>query len=142
MEKILVPVDGSPPSQRALEFVLRTWGRSPELHVHLVNVQEPPPAEIILEAGLTPTDWQVEYQRVGQEVMDTACKALDAAGQSYTATVCVGSPAEQIVARAVELGSTLIVMGTRGLSPLASLVLGSVATRVIHAAPCPVTLVK
>ncbi len=142
MESILVPIDGSAPSQRALEFVLRTWGGSPELQVHLVNVQVPPPAEMVLEAAIAPVDWEAEAQKTGQEVIDAACKAIDAAGQRYTATVCIGSPAEQIVARARELGCTLIVMGTRGLSSLASLVLGSVATRVIHAAHCPVTLVK
>jgi nucleotide-binding universal stress UspA family protein len=50
--------------------------------------------------------------------------------------------ARSIVERAHELGCTHIVMGTRGMSLLGNLVLGSVATKVIHAARCPVTLVK
>ena len=142
MQKILIPVDGSGASRRALEYVARTWANVRDVEVHLINVQEPPPAEIVLEAGLTSADWQVEHQKVGHEVMDPACKALEAVGLHYTAAVCVGNPADQIVARARELACTQIVMGTRGLSALASFVLGSVATRVIHAAPCPVTLVK
>jgi nucleotide-binding universal stress UspA family protein len=142
MEKILVPVDGSGASRRAVEFVVQHWAQADEVHIHLVNVQEPPPAEVALEAGMTPADWQAEHQKAGHEVMDPACKALTAAGLRFTATVCVGHPAEQIATRANELECSQIVMGTRGLSALASLVLGSVATRVIHAARCPVTLVK
>ena len=103
MEKILIPIDGSGASQRALEFVVRTWASSSAVHIHLVNVQEPPPAEIILEAGLTPADWQVEHQKAGQEIMEAACKALEAAGLHFTATVCVGKPADQIATRAREL---------------------------------------
>jgi len=141
MEKILVPVDGSEASRRAVEFVIARAG-SPGVQVHLLNVQEFPPAEIVLEAGISPEVWQVEHQTAGRKAMDAACNALDEARVHYTTTVAVGNVADQIVARARELAVTQIVMGTRGLSTLASLVLGSVATRVIHAAACPVTLVK
>ena len=43
---------------------------------------------------------------------------------------------------ASELACDLIIMGTHGRSPVAGLVMGSVATRVLHVAPCPVLLVK
>ena len=141
MEKILIPVDGSGPSQRAVEFVI-TRAASPEPQLYLINVQEPPPAEMVLEAGIPPEVWHVEHQAAGRKALEAACKALDEAHLHYTTTVAVGNVADQILARARELACTQIVMGTRGLAPLARLVLGSVATRVIHAAACPVTLVK
>jgi len=142
MQKILVPVDGSPASQRAVQFVISDIDALPRAQIRLVNVQEPAPAEIVLEAGLPPEHWQTEYETAGRAAMADACKALEQAGIQYTATVAVGNPADRIAARARELGCTLIVMGTRGLGALASIVLGSVATRVVHAADCPVTLVK
>jgi nucleotide-binding universal stress UspA family protein len=41
-----------------------------------------------------------------------------------------------------ELGCDLIVMGTHGRGAVAGMVMGSVANRVLHLAPCPVQLVK
>jgi nucleotide-binding universal stress UspA family protein len=51
-------------------------------------------------------------------------------------------PAEAIVAFAKETGSDLIVMGTQGRGVVDRLGIGSVAARVVHAAPCPVLTVK
>jgi len=140
MEKLLVAVDGSAPSRRAVEFVVAR--ATPASQIHLVNVQEPQPAEVVMESGISPQDWQVEYQTVGREAMTAACKVLDDAHLQYTTAVAVGDIADQIVAHARELGITQIVMGTRGLSVLAGIVMGSVAARVVRAASCPVTLVK
>jgi nucleotide-binding universal stress UspA family protein len=142
MEKILVPVDGSAPSLRAVAFVIARAQISPGMQIYLVNVQEPPPAEIVVEAGIPAEQWQVEHQRAGREELRAACTALDEAKLQYTAAVAVGNVADQILARSRELACTQIVMGTRGLGALASLVLGSVAVRIVHAANCPVTLVK
>jgi nucleotide-binding universal stress UspA family protein len=142
MQKILVPVDGSPASQRAVHFVISSINALPGARIQLINVQEPAPAEIVLEAGLAPEQWQAEYEKSGRAAMADACKALEQAGIAYTATVAVGNAADQIAAHAREAGCTLIVMGTRGLGAFASIVLGSVATRVVHAVDCPVTLVK
>lgn len=142
MQKILLPVDGSPTSLRAVRLVIANFAATPQVHIHLVNVQEPAPAEIVLDAGLTAEAWQAEYQKAGREALAESCMALQEANVPFSASVEVGNAADQIVARARKLGCTQIVMGTRGLSALASLVLGSVATRVVHAADCPVMLVK
>lgn len=53
-----------------------------------------------------------------------------------------GSVAPAIVEVAESLGSDLIVMGTRGMSDASSLLLGSIAHKVIHHAPCPVLVVR
>ena len=54
----------------------------------------------------------------------------------------VGEVVSELVEAARKLGCTLIVMGTRGMGSLGSLVLGSVASHVVHEAPLPVLLVK
>jgi nucleotide-binding universal stress UspA family protein len=53
----------------------------------------------------------------------------------------VGGPAHAIAEVAKEAGADLIVTGTRGHSPISGLLLGSVAQRLLHIAPCPVLAV-
>jgi nucleotide-binding universal stress UspA family protein len=142
MEKILIPIDGSVSSMNAVQFALRLAKHNPDAHLYLLNVQEPPPVEVMVEAGIAPEDWQASHQEAGRSVMEPACKTLEAAGVRYTTIVAVGHPVEMIAARARELGCTSVAMGTRGMGALANLVLGSVAMRVVHALDCPVTLVK
>lgn len=54
----------------------------------------------------------------------------------------MGNPAPAILERADELDATLILMGTRGHGPIGSVLLGSVAYKVVHGASRPVTLVR
>jgi nucleotide-binding universal stress UspA family protein len=54
----------------------------------------------------------------------------------------MGLPAQEIVRAATEVHADLIVMGTRGMSSLGGLLLGSVAQRVVHLAAVPVLLAK
>ena len=142
MEKVLIAIDGSPASMRAVDFVIALAARAPTTHIHLINVQSPPPAQVRLEAGLTDAAWQASLQEAGRHVLEPVEKALDKSGLRFTSSVCVGEPVHEIIERAHSLGCTQIVMGTRGMSALGSLVLGSVATRVVHHVTCPVTLVK
>jgi len=53
-----------------------------------------------------------------------------------------GSPADEIVRCAAEGGATLLVMGSRGWGAMHAVLLGSVSERVLHAAPCPVLIVR
>ena len=53
-----------------------------------------------------------------------------------------GSPAEAIINVAKTRGSTVIVMGSRGLSTIAELVLGSTSHKVVSHASCPVLIVR
>ncbi len=53
-----------------------------------------------------------------------------------------GSPADEIVRCATEGRAGLIVMGSRGWGAMHAVLLGSVSERVLHAAPCPVLIVR
>ena len=55
--------------------------------------------------------------------------------------VMVGGPAHPIAEIAEEANADLIVAGTRGHSPVAGLLVGSVTQRLIHIARCPVLVV-
>ncbi|PKO42119.1 MAG: universal stress protein [Betaproteobacteria bacterium HGW-Betaproteobacteria-4] len=140
--KILLPVDGSECSLRAVDHLITHvgWFRDvPE--IHLLHVHAPIPIGRV-QAHVGKETLHAYYLEEGQEHLVEAQKKLDAAGRFHTTHIHVGQPAEVIARLADELACDLIVMGAHGLGALAGLVMGSVATRVLHLAPCPVLLVK
>ena len=82
------------------------------------------------------------YDREGKAALSKARKLLDAAGIKYSAHVLVGPVAETIVKEARLARCDLIMIGTRGMSAAANLLLGSTATKAINLSPIPVLLVK
>ena len=72
-------------------------------------------------------------------------KAQDAVGKipgEIHTELIEGSPAEAIINVAKTRGSTVIVMGSRGMSAIAELVLGSTSHKVVSHASCPVLVVR
>ena len=74
--------------------------------------------------------------------LKNAMQKLDAAKLKYHYHIGVGDEADVICQYAKEKGCDQIFMGTRGLGSVSNLVLGSVATKVIHLSPVPVLLVR
>jgi nucleotide-binding universal stress UspA family protein len=77
-----------------------------------------------------------------QEILAQARGAFEAAGVTAQTRVLTGDPATELCRVATEEGFDLIVMGSRGMSELVGLLLGSVSDRVLHLAHCPVLIVK
>ncbi len=63
-------------------------------------------------------------------------------GSRHDTLVLVGSPADEIVRAARELGADLIVVGSYGVGAVRSVLLGSVSQRILHYAHCPVLVVR
>lgn len=82
------------------------------------------------------------HQEESENALKPARKLLDKAKVHYSVHTKVGNIAATIVLTAQDLSCDLIVMGTRGMSPIKNLVLGSTATQVIHYAEIPIMLVK
>jgi nucleotide-binding universal stress UspA family protein len=139
--KIALAVDGSGSSQRATQFLVELLGTRSGTEVHVVNVQTP-----MLYTDLLPAEKQSEIeqwrQQSAEEATAGACKMLAAAKVPFTLHVVAGDPAVAIAGLARERRCELIVMGTRGMGTVAGIVLGSVASKVVHLASVPVTLVK
>lgn len=142
MRSVLIPFDGSDSARRALQYAIdfvREYGR---LSIHLLNVQDEP---VVYGDYLTASlldSLRKAAQRAADEVLAEASSVLDAAGLEYTAHTALGGVAEQ-VSRAVEAqGCDTVIMGTRGLGAVSNLLMGSVATRVVHQVKVPVLLVK
>ncbi len=137
MKRILVPVDGSAVADRAVEFAIsQAVGR----RIVLLNVQQD--LERWHRHGLRSEQALADLRRQGESETACARALLDKSGVGYDFEVVFGHPAEVIVRIARERACESIVMGTRGLGDVESLVLGSTAHKVIHLAGVPVTLVK
>jgi nucleotide-binding universal stress UspA family protein len=141
MLKVLLPVDGSDSSQHAVSKVIELSNRLAPMEIHLLNVQPRIlSGEVVMFAGRDAID---KYHREESEnALKPARDLLEKAKVHYSVHAGVGNIAATIVLTAQELGCEMIVMGTRGMSPIKNLVVGSVANRVIHLAELPVTLVK
>lgn len=141
MRKILVPIDGSQHSVRALDVVLGRRGLEKGSEIHLLNVQYPVDSGharmFVGEEALH--DY---HQAEGLTALEEAGKKLDEAHVAYSRHVLVGHISETIVRFAEEKGFDEIVMGTHGRSGLTHLLLGSIASEVVQKSKLPVTLVK
>lgn len=141
MLKVLLAIDGSDTSLRAVAHVIkRASSAKDDYRVHLVNVQHPLHGSV--STFIDAAQIKQYHQEEGMKVLAPAREKLDAAGVSYQHHLFVGEPAEVVTRFAKEQGCDEIVIGSRGLSGISGLLLGSVATKVIHLADMPVLVVK
>ena len=142
MSKILVAVDGSENSDRVIDFLLKNNGRYNNARkIHLLNVQ-PPIAGVNVKMFISNDSLNEYYRDEGNAALKRARERLDAAGMQYQHHIGLGEPALVIVEYAKAKGCEQILMGGRGLGSMTGLVLGSVATKVLHLTDLPVMLVK
>lgn len=135
-EVLLLAIDGSDPSKRALdaakELACVAKGEIKVLHVR--------------ERGIAPgglgAQLETEDPSDAENLVARAVATLKSAGVKASAEVVdTTSVAKGILQAADATGASVIVMGTRGHSDLASLLVGSTAHKVIHLASCPVLVV-
>lgn len=139
MPRLLLPVDGSPASQRAVELVCGYAGERSRIAPLVLNVQRRPLSlwpQPAFDAGA------LEQALLAQGEQEAAAvrQALAAAGFAVEAMVRMDIPAQAILREAARHGADAIVMGTRGRGGIAAL--GSVAARVLHGASVPTLLVR
>lgn len=143
MLKMLIAIDGSPPSDRAFEAVAAMARMAKaEIEVVLVHVRDEP----LLVGDLPAFDIAELDKYLKRRQDEILAKAAARAGELGLKVSSkeggVGSPAAEIVAVAERCGVDQIVLGSHGRGAVGSLLLGSVALRVLHLAKVPVLLVK
>ncbi len=141
MLRLLVPIDGSDNALRAVEHVIALAAQLKAVEVQLVTVRDAL-ASLEVKRFWTPEQIHAYQQESGEAALRAARERLDRAGIPYAASIAVGEIAPTIAKQAQESGCDMIVMGTRGMGVIGSVVLGSVANKVVHLASVPVTLVK
>jgi nucleotide-binding universal stress UspA family protein len=136
VERIVLAVDGSAPSNRAIETAA-DLARKLGAEVIVLHVREREVAHV----G-APDDESTDEVR---DLVDGTVRQLKDIGVSARGEVqstMFGRAARVILEAANQDGAGMIVMGSRGLSDLAGLVLGSVTHKVLHLARCPVLVVR
>lgn len=140
--KILFAMDGSPASMAGLRALLTRydWFRGPPV-LTLLNVHPPIPYGLAARwvGKQTIADHCAEESTA---VLAPAREELDRRGIAYTTEARMGEPAREIAALADALAVDMIAMGTHGHTALGTLVLGSVAQKVVALAHVPVLLLK
>jgi len=140
--KLLIPIDGADAAQRAVEWVAQAMEGGRSADVVLLNVRRGP----VYLGELEPLEYQTieRHERDHQQkVLGRALEHARGLGMTHVAIEAAQGPiGDEIVRVAREKGIDQIVMGTHGRGTAGALFLGSVAHRVAHLAPVPVTLVK
>jgi len=138
---ILVPTDFSPDAEAALEHAIdfaKLFGaRIHLLHSYYIAPQAATPWSYSFPAGLIDEVRQDALRRV-----EELRKKLKERGVESSDEVSSEPPSMSIISCAERQKADLIVMGTRGLTGVKHVLLGSVAERTIRHAPCPVLTVK
>lgn len=142
MRKILIPCDGSDNALRAVRYAASVATRRSDVQLELLYVQNAVPLN--LHASLSTQEIEAMQTDESNRVLQAAKQILDDAGVPYQLRWCAGagSTAQQIARHVHETQCDAIIMGTRGLSPVANVMVGSVAAKVIHLVEVPVTLIK
>jgi len=141
MSRIIVGIDGSGHSQRALEWALREAALR-RVPVTVLTVYQALRDNLVFVASY-PGDADLTAKAKAAAQAETE-KVLADLGSSQPESVTVsgvnGIPAEELI-KAGE-GADMIVVGSRGVGGFSRLVMGSVAAQVAQHAPCPVVIVR
>lgn len=138
--RVLIAVDGSDTALAAARC-WSTWPatEAPPLHAVLLAVAPPLPHPWP-ESGAEPGRVERTLTALGERQLVAAREVFAPTRLSWEAAVRIGAPAALIVDEARRQRADLLVLGTRGLTPLRGLLLGSVALRVAQSSPVPVWL--
>ena len=139
--KILLPVDGSTVALDAVRFAIRMAQDGLESSMVLANVQESATLYELMVAH-DPQVIEEVSAAAGAHTLAAAEALLQEANIPYESEVASGDPAHTLIDILERFGCDLVVMGSSGMSPLRSALLGSVSNEVLHAANVPVMIIK
>lgn len=140
MSGIIVGVDGSGHSHRALEWAMNE-----------AAIRQAPLTVITVSQSAVASPWGLIHypedhavaERTRQDIAGAVEKAQAKLGDTNPASITIqmvsGMPTEELLSAATD--ADMIVVGSRGAGGFARLLLGSVSTQLAHHAPCPVVVI-
>ena len=137
-ERIIIPTDGSEPSKEAgkqgLEIAKATGAKVLALYVMDTTVfMSVPPDSLVADISSI-------LNKEAHESVNYVVREGKKMGVYVEEKIIEGIPSEQIIENATS--KDFIVMGTKGRTGLAKIMLGSVTENVVHHANCPVMVVR
>jgi nucleotide-binding universal stress UspA family protein len=140
INKILVPTDGSEPSNHAAEFAIKL-GKKFNAEIIAVYVVD----RLIMDEVSKvheKRELEEEIKKKAERSLNYVVKSAEIEGLKASSVLLEGQPYDQIIQQAEALNVDMIVMGTTGRRGMERILIGSVAERVIEYAPCPVLVMK
>ena len=137
---VLVPVDGSDNSYRALDAALllsEKLGSS----ITVVNVMEQVPITHIESEKLL-SELLEAYKKENQEILSKCSNIATEKGLSIKTLLLQGNPASVILDYGKKEKFDLVIMGSRGMGKFKQLILGSVSSKIVHHSPCAILLIR
>ncbi len=140
--RILLAVDGSEASQKAVDWAIKTYQQLPNAHITILYVHQPQVPVVATAGAYIPltydqVNWEVPEETPALEAWD---KFPDK--QRVTQESVVGYPAEVICKKAKEENFDVIVLGAEGHGVVSSVLLGSVSAKVLHHATVSVLIIR
>jgi nucleotide-binding universal stress UspA family protein len=152
-ENILVPLDNSDHSSRALDVAIqigkRFGGKITLMHVYSVSVvpvSVPEPYAFTSSVPVVPPAYVSKLaeasREAGQKILEEGKKKAEAERVEVGVKLEEGHAVQQIVKASKEASFDLIVMGARGVSHVREMLLGSTTDGVMHHVACPVLIIR
>jgi nucleotide-binding universal stress UspA family protein len=139
MKKLLVPVDGSEGSKRALEIALDLAAAANSALTLLQVIEPDDPLPTISDQPPAGVD-RVTF--LAERRFAPLRSTLEQRGVAFERRVAEGVVPREICRVAADEGTDIIIIGSRGLSPMGRLLLGSVSDYVAKHAPCSVLVAR
>jgi nucleotide-binding universal stress UspA family protein len=143
LKNILVATDFSEPSEVAVRYG-RALAEAFHATLHVLHVV---PDSLSLPwatmaDGLAMADVQRQWEREASERLQRMLPDSEREAVHAILVTRAGDPVRQVTSYALETNADLVVLGTHGRGPVAHMLMGSVAERVVRTAPCPVLTVR
>lgn len=141
MKQFLVPVDGSEGANRAAQFAGQL-ALETKASVTLLYVYDAPTASLLGLEAISASEMDNLRNAVAKGSFEAGRRAIGDSPVQVTTHAAIGHPGHEIVTYASVNKPDAIIMGSRGLSTVRSLLLGSVSQYVVQHADCPVMIVR
>lgn len=143
LKTVLVATDFSEPSEIAVRYG-RALAEAFHASLHILHVVPDSMALpwATMADGLAMADVQRRWEREANERLRQMLPACEPQATGASLVTRAGDPVREIVSYAAETNADLVVLGTHGRGPVAHMLMGSVAERVVRTAPCPVLTVR
>ena len=138
--KILVPVDGSENSLRALDHAIYL-AKKIGADITAMNVIENPPT-VYVESQKLLNDLFAQFRAESAKILDKCKQIAEKSDVKIETVIGEGDAASNIVGYAQKRDFDTIIIGRRGLGRFKEMVLGSISNKVLHHAKCSVMIVK